>query len=110
MNLDPKQKKYLIIGGVILLSIYAINKWLKSLPKALPADLQSSKLDKTKVLMKGSKGAEVVELQRLLVKDYNADLGDSGINKDGIDGDFGTMTESALVKAKGVNEITLNEI
>lgn len=110
MNLDPKQKKYLIIGGVILLSIYAINKWLKSLPKALPADLQSSKLDKTKVLMKGSKGAEVVELQRLLVKDYNADLGDSGINKDGIDGDFGTMTESALVKAKGVNDITLNEI
>jgi len=109
MNLQPKQKKYLIIGGVVLLSLYAINKWLKSLPKALPADLQSSNLNKTKVLKKGSKGAEVVELQRLLVKDYNADLGNSGINNDGIDGSFGSKTESALMKAKGVKEITLND-
>ena len=110
MTLDPQQKKYLIIGGAILLGIYAVNLWLKSLPKALPADLQSSDLDKSKLLKKGSKGAEVVELQKLLLKDYSANLGEGGINKNGVDGDFGSLTENALKKAKGVTEITLNDL
>jgi hypothetical protein len=110
MNLDPKQKKYLIIGGVIVLGIYLMSKWLHSLPKPQPADLQAETLDEEKVLKKGSQGAEVVELQRILLKDYSADLGKTGVNEDGIDGDFGTRTEVALMKAKKVKEIALKDL
>lgn len=110
MNLDSKQKKYLIIGGVIVLGIYLTNKWLKSLPKPQPFDLQAENLDEEKVLKKGSKGAEVAELQRILLKDFSADLGKTGVNEDGIDGDFGTLTENALMKAKNVKEIALKDL
>lgn len=110
MNLDPKQKKFLIIGGVVVLGIYLISKWLHGLPKPLPADLQATTLNKNKVLKKGSQGAEVAELQKILLKNYNADLGKTGVNQDGIDGDFGTLTEVALLKAKKIKEITLNEL
>ena len=110
MNLDAKQKKFLIIGGVIVLGVYLISKWLHNLPKPLPADLQVDTLDQNKVLYKGSKGAEVVELQRVLKKDYNANLGKTGINEDGIDGDFGLLTEVALKSAKGVTEIALKDL
>jgi hypothetical protein len=109
MTLDAKQKKYLLIGGAIVLGVYLISKWLHSLPKPLPADLQTETLDEEKVLKKGSQGAEVSELQRILKKDYNADLGKSGVNEDGIDGDFGLLTEVALKKAKNVTEITLKD-
>jgi hypothetical protein len=80
------------------------------LPKPLPADLQVDDLDKEKVLKKGSQGAEVSELQRVLKKDYNADLGKSGVNEDGIDCDFGLLTEVALKGAKGVTEIALKDL
>jgi hypothetical protein len=110
MKIESKQKKFLIIGGVVVLGIYLINKWLHSLPKPQPADLQNDNLNRDKVLSKGSQGAEVVELQRILTKDYNANLGTSGVNKDGIDGDFGLLTEVALKNAKGVTEIKLNEL
>lgn len=108
MNLDPKQKKYLIIAGSLVLGVFLISKWLHSLPKAENPNLQNTPvLDKDKVLKKGSKGLEVFELQRILKKDYNANLGKSGTNQDGIDGDFGLTTEVALKKAKNVTEITL---
>ena len=110
MTLDANQKKMLIVGGVIILAVYLINKWLHGLPKPQPADLQSDDLDRNKILSKGSQGAEVAELQRILKKDYNAELGDTGVNKDGIDGDFGLLTEVALKKAKGVVEISLYEL
>jgi hypothetical protein len=110
MNLDAKQKKFLLIGGVIVVGVIIISKWLHSLPKPLPADLQSDSLDRTKLLYKGSQGAEVSELQKILKKDYNAELGNTGINQDGIDGDFGLITQVALKKAKGVEEITLNDL
>ena len=110
MTLDSKQKKFLLIGGVIVVGVIIISKWLHSLPKPLPADLQSDSLDRTKLLYKGSQGAEVSELQRILKKDYNAELGTSGINGDGIDGDFGTKTETALKNAKSVTQITLKQM
>ncbi len=110
MQLDAKQKKYLLIGGAIILGVYLVSKWLHSLPKPLPADLQTPTLDEEKVLKKGSQGAEVSELQRVLKKDYNAILGDTGVNKDGIDGDFGLLTEVALKKAKNVTEIKLKDL
>lgn len=87
-----------------------MNKWLKSLPKPQPFDLQAETLDEQKVLKKGSKGAEVVELQRVLLKDYSANLGKTGVNEDGIDGDFGILTETALMKAKNVKEIALKDL
>ena len=111
MKLDAKQKKYLLIGGAVVLGIYIINKWLHSLPKPTNPDLQATpNFDTSIVLKKGSKGAEVSELQRKLLKDYNANLGKTGINKDGVDGDFGVLTEVALKKAKGVTEITLKDL
>ena len=110
MNLDAKQKKFLVIGGLVIIGVYLISKWLHNLPKPLPNDLQSDNLDRDKVLAKGSQGAEVVELQRILTKDYNAELGTTGVNSDGIDGDFGILTQVALKKAKGVEEISLNDL
>ena len=111
MNLDPKQKKFLLIGAGVVLSIYLISKWLHGLPKPQNPDLQSTPiLDKTKILKKGSTGSEVSELQRILAKDYSANLGNTGVNNDGIDGDFGVLTETALKKAKGVIEIALKDL
>jgi hypothetical protein len=110
MNLDAKQKKFLLIGGAVILGVYLISRWLHNLPKPLPADLQAETLDKEKILKKGSQGAEVSELQRVLIKDYNADLGKTGVNEDGIDGDFGLLTEVALKKAKNVTEIALKDL
>jgi hypothetical protein len=106
MTLDSKQKKYLLIGGAVVLGIYLISKWLKSMPKTQNPDLQATpELDREIVLSKGSKGAEVSELQRFLIKDFNANLGTSGADGNGVDGDFGQMTEDALFKAKKVKTI-----
>lgn len=52
-------------------------------------------LNKSMVLKRGSKGSEVKALQQKL-----------GIQADG---DFGPKTETALIKAKGVKSITLNQ-
>jgi hypothetical protein len=101
--------KYLIMGLVAIAVVYAIDKYLKSRPKPIDSDSYSD-LDLNTILSKGSKGAEVSELQRILVDQYGADLGYSGVEKNGIDGDFGSMTEKALLEAKGVKSISLKEI
>ena len=107
--MNPITKKYLIIGGVALVVIYGINKWLKKMPKAINSDAYAG-LDLNTVLSKGSTGDEVSVLQRVLINQYGADLGYSGANKDGIDGEFGSMTEKALLDAKGVKEISLKQL
>lgn len=61
-------------------------------PNTIP--VQGATLNKNLILKKGSKGLEVRELQRLL-----------GI---AIDGDFGSNTLSALQKAKGISEVSIN--
>ena len=105
-----KSKNKLLIAGVILLVVgWGINKWLKSMPKKINSDAYSD-LDLDMVLSKGSNGMEVAELQRILTNQYGADLGFTGVEKDGIDGDFGNMTEKALLKAKGVKEISLKQL
>ena len=53
MTLDAKQKKYLIIGGAVILGVYLVSKWLHSMPKAENPDLQTPTLDEEKVLKKG---------------------------------------------------------
>ena len=107
--MNPNTKKYLIIGGVALVIIVAINKWLKSMPTSINADAYAG-LDLNTVLSKGSTGDEVSELQRILVNQYGADLGYTGGNKDGVDGQFGSLTEKALLDAKGVKEISLKQL
>jgi hypothetical protein len=101
--------KYLIMGLVAIAVVYAIDKYLKSRPKPINADAYSD-LDLNTILSKGSKGVEVSELQRILIDQYEADLGYSGAERNGIDGDFGSITENALLKAKGVKEISLKQI
>jgi hypothetical protein len=105
-----KSSNKILIGGVIILAIgWGINKWLKGMPKSINSDDYAG-LDLNMVLSKGSNGSEVAELQRILVNQYNADLGFTGAEKDGVDGDFGGMTEKALFKAKGVKQISLKQI
>jgi len=104
-----KNKNTLLIAGVVvLIGGFAISKWLKSMPKPINSDAFEG-LNLDMVLSKGSNGSEVSELQRILLNQYGADLGFTGVEKDGVDGDFGTMTENALLKVKGVKQISLKE-
>ena len=101
--------KYLIIGAVAVVVAWGINKWLKSMPKPINSDAYAG-LNMDMVLSKGSTGDEVAELQKILINQYGADLGYSGGNKDGVDSQFGTMTENALLQAIGVKQISLKQI
>jgi len=100
--------KYLMIGAVALIIGFAVNKYFKSRPKSIDSD-EFSGLDMDKVLSKGSTGDEVAHLQTMLVNQYGADLGFTGGEKDGIDGQFGSLTEKALFDAKGVNKTSLKQ-
>jgi len=102
-----KTTKNILIGVGVLVGLYLANRLYKRLSK--PSAEQLSLLDENLILAKGSKGAEVFELQRILKDEMGYDLGTFGADGDGIDGDFGTMTEKALFQAKGVNKITLKD-
>jgi len=112
MKLDKKHVINYAIGGAMLLALgLAINNWLKKMKKpALDENNQEVFLDTSLELKSGMEQPEVSELQRILKSKYNADLGTFGDNKDGIDGIFGTKTENALIKAKGVKTITLKDL
>jgi hypothetical protein len=107
--MKEQSKKYWIIGGIALVVVIALNKWIKSIPKPINSDAYAD-LNLDSVLSKGSTGDEVSELQRILINQYGADLGYSGVDRSGIDGEFGSMTEKALFDAKGVKQITLRQI
>jgi hypothetical protein len=107
--MNKSSNKILIAGVIILVVGWGINKWLKSLSKPIDSEDYAG-LNLDTILSKGSKGSEVAQLQRILVNQYNADLGFTGGDKDGIDGDFGAMTETALFKAKGVKQISLKQL
>ena len=102
-----KTTKNILIGVGVLVGLYLANRLYRRLSK--PSAEQLSLLDENLILAKGSKGAEVFELQRILKDELGYDLGTFGADGDGIDGDFGTMTEKALFQAKGVNKITLKD-
>jgi hypothetical protein len=102
-----KTTKNILIGVAVLGGLYLANRLYKRLSK--PSAEQLSLLDENLILAKGSKGAEVFELQRILKDELGYDLGAFGLDGDGIDGDFGTMTEKALFQAKGVKQITLKD-
>ncbi len=102
------KRNLIIASGLILLTLLGYKFIMKKTRK--PSDETLSMLDRDLVLQKGSTGAEVVELQRILKDEYGYDLGVSGEEKDGIDGVFGSLTENALMKEKGVKKITLNQL
>jgi hypothetical protein len=119
MNLDFKERKsQLIVGGVVLGLGVLIYLYFKNKP--LPVDVmtidqnsiapQPIILDMNLVLKQGSEGAEVEELQRILITKYGQDLGTFGDNQDGIDGIFGKVTLAGLLKAKQVSQIALKDL
>ena len=66
MTLDAKQKKYLLIGGAVVLGVYLISKWLHSLPKPQPEDLQATpELDRDLILAKGSNQSGLLEISMI---------------------------------------------
>jgi hypothetical protein len=106
--MKDKLGKYLLIGVVAVVAVVVIDKLIKKFTKpAIPEDITGLNMDI--VLSKGSTGDEVAQLQRILVDKYSSNLGFTGTDKDGIDGEFGSMTEKALFDAVGVKEITLKE-
>jgi hypothetical protein len=118
--MNSKDKKTaMIVGGIVLglgVFIYFLfkNKPLGvEVNKINPEDINpqpQNNLDMNLVLKQGSEGAEVAEMQRILIEKYGQDLGTFGENKDGIDGIFGTVTLAGLVKAKQVSEIALKDL
>jgi len=102
------KKKNIYIGIGVLAGLLILSKIFKSMRK--PSVEQVSKLNMDLVLAKGSEGAEVFELQRILKDELGYDLGYTGIDNNGIDGKFGNITENALNKAKKVKQITLKEM
>lgn len=100
-----KTTKNILIGVGVLVGLYFANRLYKRLSK--PSAEQLSLLNEDLVLAKGSQGAEVMELQRILKDELGCDLGSTGADNDGVDGIFGSITVKALFQAKGVKEITL---
>jgi hypothetical protein len=118
-----------IIGGVLLmvllLGYFTREKWMSWLnigdsAKEYASNNSSSKpssssttIDKTKVLSKGSKGASVKELQRLLNVEYDYQK-TSGIvpiePKLAVDSNFGPKTESMLSLFTGKTSISINAL
>ena len=117
MNIKDR-KTQLIVGGVVLglaVLIYYLSKKKPLGVEDVEVDPNlitppPSTLDMNLVLKQGSEGAEVAEMQKILIVKYGQDLGAFGDNKDGIDGIFGTVTLAGLLKAKQVSEIALKDL
>jgi hypothetical protein len=117
MNIKDR-KTQLIVGGAVLglaVLIYYLSKKKPLGVEATEVDYdliapQPSTLDMNLVLKQGSEGAEVAEMQRILISKYGQDLGTFGDNQDGIDGIFGTVTLAGLLKAKQVSQIALKDL
>ena len=60
-----------------------------------PVNFEEEDFSLERILKRGSKGADVTQLQKEL-KNRGYKLGKSGKNKDGIDGDFGKNTKNAV--------------
>ena len=107
--MKDKLEKYLLIGVGVVVAVVIIDKLMKKFTKpATPEGFSDLNMDL--ILSKGSTGDEVSELQRILVDKYNASLGFTGVGKDGVDGDFGSLTEKALLDNLGVKEISLKQL
>jgi len=107
--MKDKLQKYLLIGVGVIVAVVVIDKLMKRFTvPAIPEGY--SKLNMDLILSKGSTGDEVSELQRILVDKYGVSLGFTGVDKNGIDGEFGSMTEKALLDNLGVKQISLKQL
>ena len=106
--MEKKTRNTLIGVAVVLVSMYAVGVLFKKLRK--PSEEELNQLNMDLVLQKGSTGSEVAELQRILKDELGYNIGSSGGDVTGIDGEFGALTEKALFEAKGVKEIKLKEM
>lgn len=106
--MKSETKKVFIGVALVFGGLFLLGKLFKFLNK--PSEEELAKLDGNVLLSKDSTGNEVMELQRILKDELGYDLGMSGVLQDGVDGNFGSITENALMKAKGVKQITLNEM
>jgi len=107
--MKDKLEKYLLIGVGVVVAVVIIDKLMKKFTRpAIPEGFSDLNMDL--ILSKGSTGDEVSELQRILVDKYNASLGFTGVDKDGVDGDFGSLTEKALLDNFGIKEISLKQL
>ena len=107
--MKDKLEKYLLIGVGVIIAVVVINKLMKRFTKpAIPENFNELNMDL--VLSKGSTGDEVAELQRILIDKYGANLGSFGVEKDGVDGQFGSLTEKALLENLQVKEISLKQL
>jgi hypothetical protein len=124
MKVDLKERKIqLIVGGVVIglgILIYYLFKNKPLGVEVMQINTNGIKPNETHpkiqsnlnfdlVLKQGDEGDEVKELQRILIENFGQDLGDYGVNKDGIDGKFGTATLAGLLKAKQVSKIALKD-
>jgi hypothetical protein len=103
MKVSNENKVLIGVGAVAVLGLGYLyfkkkqnENQVEETPNYLPEETPKTiEFDRNKLLGKGAKGAEVMELQSLLnVK---------------VDGDFGKNTLAALQKAKGVSQISLNQ-
>jgi len=73
-----------------------------------PRNTTVKKGDDKLPLKKGSYGERVKVLQEALLKKYNYNLGTTGANKDGVDGDFGSLTDAAVRKLQARQDYATN--
>lgn len=98
--MNTKTRKYVLIGGAVLVALYIINKSLKSATKSSQdpnIDEPSAVADKDKYLSLGSTGLEVMLLQEQLGNLV-------------VDGIFGVKTQARLKDVTGLSLITLNQL
>lgn len=106
------KNKYILFGTIALVLFLVYWFLLKEeIDSMLPGNKNpNGNLNTSKILKMGSKGKEVGALQTRIKKESpNINLGNTGINKDGVDNDFGGLTQAALMAIRGVTEITLSE-
>jgi hypothetical protein len=107
--MKDKLGKYLLVGVGVVVAVVVIDKLIKRVSKpAIPEGYSDLNMDM--ILSKGSTGDEVAELQRILFDNYGANLGLTGVDKNGVDGQFGSLTEKALFDNLGVKEISLKQL
>ncbi|WP_300568431.1 hypothetical protein [Flavobacterium sp.] len=83
------------INDIYWIPDHSVIKPIGKILPTIPAVAETSGIDKTMLLKKGSKGLEVRTLQTLL--------------KIKVDGDFGRNTENALFTQKGIKQIRLKD-
>jgi len=98
----------IVMGSLVILGCIVTGVVLYKKNKPSSAQSKTGKQSEGFPLLVGSSG-ELVSILQSKLKRMGADLGKSGVNRDGIDGKFGPKTESAALKYMGARSITKAE-